>query len=269
MVPSANVSISTSGNDIDTLVMISTDAADIGITFMAVVCVVLVLMASYVVQYGVGLLFNICCATRIRFNNAIRNNTRNIMRAGLTSGRVEAFELIVSWLFLIIVSAGILLFFECRITFLGSAVAGSLMLMWGVLGRSNWIWSFLLRFDMLYSDTIRVGDYVVLYNRDVGIVQSMWAMTVQIRIKSVTDVEDAVVKHAMMEASTPAVTASDSLEDRPPSLVHAMMIRMGITMHKSVPYTDLMDPLITYIGYLDPEEEKKIMTERSVEYRWR
>jgi len=84
---------------------------------------------------------------------------------GLTKSRLHAYSLALSTLFLFLSICGVLYFFEFYLVLLVKLATGVFLLVWTQVSRSNWLYSYLLRYYMLYYDYVRVGD-IVLYKKD-------------------------------------------------------------------------------------------------------
>jgi len=258
-----DATITTTG-DVAGVIYFSTDAWDVAVSFIALALVILVILLSYLVQWIVFLALHLFCGSVIRTNDQRRYkdtillNPSPLVCTGLTTSRIEAVHLALSWFFLVLVSAGILLFFECRITLWGSFGGSVFVVILGFIGQSQWPWSFLLRFVVLFNDVVRVGDIIVLHDRVIGRVSAMWALGVQIRI---------IPKDRVREAHRAFTSAKREEQERQPGQIiernadnthkddmasfmeHVAKSYSGVAIEKAVPYTTVMNPEFAWIVY--------------------
>jgi len=176
----------TSDGDVSGLIAFSTDAWNIWMTGAAFLCVLVVCIMSAGVQFLVYVSCHSFCGRVIRDNDSRRNQGTKLLQSsnplsigGLTSSRVDCIQIVAGWLFLVLVSAGILLYFECRATLILSMGSSAAFVLLSFVAQSQWFWAFLLRFVVLWYDIVRPGDIIVYRDREIGRVFSLTATGIQ------------------------------------------------------------------------------------------
>ncbi len=239
---------------ITSLEFLSADIHDILYWLLFVLSSIVAIFLSYILQWILYYVFSCLCGECIRHNDSLRYEPRRqhdsynpnpFNCSGLTTSRVYSIHLIVSWIILILLVSSILLFFQFRMTFLGALSGGGIVFLWGFIGHSEWIWSFILRFFLLYDDHFRVGDLIVLESRLIGRIVKMWAAGVIIQIVPRNCMTDAFERNeeARLRKNTgvKVVGKDDHIDTMNGMLECIINANEDTVIEKSVTYTTLMN----------------------------
>lgn len=180
-------------NDFSNMITLGSDVNDIWKSFAAIACLAATFFISFVIQGFVYFCIHLLCRQIIMKNDNQRikrvlqsSNPMGFER--LTSSRVGCIHLTVGWTFLILISYGILLFFNCRTTILVSLGSSTLLLPISFFAQSKWAWSFIMRFAILWDDIARVGDIIIIDDLIMGRLSHMTNFGVSIYILNKSDV---------------------------------------------------------------------------------
>jgi len=82
-----------------------------------------------------------------------------------TTSRLYAYALGISTLYFFLSVCGILYFFEFYLVLLVKLTTGMVVIVWTLMSRTEWMYSYLLRYYILYYDYVRIGD-IILYKKN-------------------------------------------------------------------------------------------------------
>ena len=223
------------------------ETLDVSIYTMSLAFVAIGMALSYIVQLFVHIPCFLLCGRAIRRNDKSRsvavdlNSQISICTCyglaschGLTSSRVQAYKLMASWVFFVCFVAGLFVFYKYVVTLLGSVIGSFAVLMIGFV-KSNWIWSFILRFCVLYNDEVRVGDTLFYGSTSLTVIR--------MNVISVLTTGDRPVM--------PSTALDESL------ILVRHTSRTRTVYQKSVPYTTLLDPALVTVMYTEPRQKVK------------